>query len=126
MTERIPSGRIGEEIAALFLRLKGYQVVHRNLRTRTTELDLVATKGDCVVFVEVKLRGRGSISQPIECLDATKRRRLAKGALLFLQRCPSLSSRTVRFDVVAITCTGERLIADHVESAFTAEGVTSW
>ena len=126
MTERIPSGRIGEEIAALFLRLKGYQVIHRNLRTRTTELDLVATRGDCLAFIEVKLRGRGSISQSIECLDATKRRRVARGALLFLQHFPSLSSRTIRFDVIAITCTGEGLTVDHIENAFAAEGIMGW
>jgi putative endonuclease len=126
VTEKIPSGRIGEEIAALFLRLKGYQVIRRNLRTRRSELDIVASKGDCLAFVEVKLRGRGAISQPVECLDARKRERLTRGALLFLQGHPADSYRTIRFDVIAISCTGERLIVDHIENAFPAEGTLGW
>jgi putative endonuclease len=126
VTEKIPSGRIGEEIAALFLRLKGYQVISRNLRTLRSELDIVASKGDCLAFVEVKLRGRGSLSQPAECLDARKKERLTRGALLFLQRHGADSYRTIRFDVIAISCTGERLTADHIENAFTAEGALGW
>ena len=126
MTEKIPSGRIGEEIAALFLRLKGYQVISRNLRTRRSELDIVASKGECLAFVEVKLRGRGSISQPAECLDARKRERLTRGALLFLQRHGADSYRTIRFDVIAIRFAGERLVAEHIENAFPAEGLLGW
>ena len=126
MVERVHSGRIGEEIAALFLRLKGYQIIRRNLRTRRSELDIVACRGDCLAFVEVKLRGPGSISRPAECVDARKRQRLTKGAMLFLQRYPANSCHTIRFDVIAITCTGERLIVDHIENAFGAERPEGW
>ncbi|MCX5800309.1 MAG: YraN family protein [Candidatus Eisenbacteria bacterium] len=126
MTESVHSGRIGEEIAALFLRLKGYQIIRRNLRTRRSELDIVACRGDCLAFVEVKLRGPGSISRPAECVDAKKRQRVTRGAMLFLQGYPANSCHTIRFDVIAITCTGERLIVDHIENAFGAEGPVGW
>ena len=124
--ERIPSGQIGEEIAALFLRLKGYHIIRRNLRTRRSELDIVATRANCLAFVEVKLRGRGSLSQPAECLNAKKKERLTRGAMLFLQGHTAKAYHTIRFDVVAITCTGDTLIVEHVENAFRAEGASGW
>jgi putative endonuclease len=126
VTDRIPSGQIGEEIAALFLRLKGYHIIRRNLRTRRSELDIVATRAGCLAFVEVKLRGRGSLSQPAECLNAKKKERLTRGAMLFLQGHTAQSYHTIRFDVVAITCAGEKLIVEHIENAFGAEGLLGW
>ena len=126
MTEKILSGQIGEEIAFLFLRLKGYQILRRNLRTRMSELDIVASLGDCLVFVEVKLRGPGSFLRPPECIDARKRERLTKGAALFLQNHEANLYRTIRFDVIALTYTREKLIAEHIEDAFAAEGLLGW
>jgi putative endonuclease len=126
MTEKIPSGQIGEEIAALFLKLKGYQIIRRNLRTRRSELDIVARLGGTLALVEVKLRGPGCLVSPVDSLDHKKRERLTRGALLFLQGYPANSYNTIRFDVMAITCTGEKLIVDHIENAFTAEGSLGW
>jgi len=122
VTENISSGQIGEEIAALFLRLKGYQILSRNLRTRVSELDVVARRGDCLVFVEVKLRGSGSFLRPIECIDARKKSKLTRGASIFLQNYPGSEYRQTRFDVVAINFAGGRLVVDHIEDAFTIEG----
>ena len=49
-------GRRGEGLAAWFLRLKGYRILDRNVRTPRGEVDIVARKGGCLVFVEVKTR----------------------------------------------------------------------
>ncbi len=55
-------GKIGENIAAVFLSRKGYRVVSRNFRARYGELDIVALEGDTLVFVEVKpVSGTGSV-----------------------------------------------------------------
>lgn len=47
-------GEEAEEIAANYLYLEGYKVIHRNFYTRFGELDLVCRLGDKLVFVEVK------------------------------------------------------------------------
>jgi putative endonuclease len=47
-------GRIGEDIAELFLKRKGYVVLERNYRKPWGEIDIIAEKNDCVRFVEVK------------------------------------------------------------------------
>jgi len=50
-------GRQGERIAAWWLRLKGWSILDKRVRTRAGEIDLIARRGALVVFVEVKARG---------------------------------------------------------------------
>lgn len=50
------AGRRAETLAAMWLRLKGYRVLARNVRTPVGEIDLVARRGNLVTFVEVKRR----------------------------------------------------------------------
>ena len=54
-------GQEGEEIAARFLRKKGYKLVERNYRCKTGEVDLIVLDRKVMVFVEVKTRS-GSIA----------------------------------------------------------------
>ena len=49
-------GRQGERIAAWWLRLKGWSILDRRVRTRAGEIDLIARRGALVAFVEVKAR----------------------------------------------------------------------
>ena len=49
-------GRLAEDAAATFLRGKGFNVLAQNWRTRWCEIDIVASKGTSVYFVEVKYR----------------------------------------------------------------------
>ena len=50
------AGRGAETLAAWMLRLKGYRIIGRNLRTPVGEVDLVIRRGKVVAFVEVKRR----------------------------------------------------------------------
>ncbi len=68
-------GRQAERIAAWWLRLKGWQIVGRRLRTAAGEVDLVARKGAMLAFVEVKARGSAA-----EIDLAIDERRLARVA----------------------------------------------
>ena len=68
-------GRKGEMLAANYLRLKGWSILARRLKTPRGEVDLVARRGKLVAFVEVKWRARA------EDLDfAIDERRLARVA----------------------------------------------
>ena len=49
-------GRQAERIAGWWLRLKGWEIVGRRLRTPAGEVDLVARRGAMLAFVEVKAR----------------------------------------------------------------------
>lgn len=49
-------GRAGEGRAALWLQMKGWQVLARRRKTPLGEIDLIVKRGRVVAFVEVKWR----------------------------------------------------------------------
>lgn len=50
------TGRAAEQAAAEYLQRRGYEILEHNWRTRWCEIDLVARKGSCLHFIEVKYR----------------------------------------------------------------------
>lgn len=102
MTQRRTStGSIGEDAAARRYRDRGYRVVARNWRCRIGELDLVLSRGDTLVFCEVKARRGSGFGGGWEAVTARKRQKLRALAQTFL-----LTSRlhpgSVRFDVASV------------------------
>src|SRR6266849_5955121 len=58
-------GRRGEDMAHRYLRGAGYMVVARNYRPGPdSEIDIVARRGELVVFVEVKTRTSAAFGSP--------------------------------------------------------------
>ena len=49
-------GRKGEGFAAFWLRLHGWKVVARRIKTPRGEIDLIARRGHTLAFIEVKWR----------------------------------------------------------------------
>ncbi|WP_150004265.1 YraN family protein [Iodidimonas muriae] len=93
-------GRAAESWAALYLQIKGYRILARRYRTPVGELDLVARRGDSLVFIEVKARqdlalGMGAISH-------NQRQRLHRAALAFITRHPQFHAFALRFDAIII------------------------
>lgn len=74
-------GRMGEQIAADYLKATGYEILFRNFRGGGGEIDIIARKKGVTYFVEVKARKTGSLVKPVESITPTKRKRL-KGAVL--------------------------------------------
>ena len=78
-------GNRGEAEVARYLRKKGYTLLASQWRCRFGELDLVAkSRRGMLCFVEVKLRGAGSIALPREFVDPRKQERLRKTAAVYL------------------------------------------
>jgi putative endonuclease len=90
-----------EGLAALWLRLKGYRILARRLKTRAGEIDLVAAAPfGPVCFIEVKARGAARLAA--ESVGAAQQTRIAGAAFLYLAGRPGLARRGSRFDIVAI------------------------
>ena len=51
----------------------GGRIVARNVRAGGVEIDLIATRGRLVAFVEVKTRRSARFGRPEEAVDAAKR-----------------------------------------------------
>lgn len=106
-------GAVGELLALRHYEQGGYEVLARNWRCRSGELDLVVGRGSQIVFVEVKSRSSLAFGHPAEAVTAAKQQRLRRLALQWLQHsgCRAVE---LRFDVVAVT--GGRL--EVFEAAF--------
>jgi putative endonuclease len=68
-------GRRGEAFAQLRLRLRGWRIVARRVKTARGEVDLIARRGRTVLFVEVKWRS--SVIERDRAIDAYRLRRVA-------------------------------------------------
>ena len=101
-------GQQGEQAAAQWLEDKGYQVVARNYRSRLGEIDLVATQGEYLVFIEVKTRQTGSDAlHPSMAVNARKQAKIRQVAEQFLLEAEQTQAHwqglQPRFDVVSLT-----------------------
>jgi putative endonuclease len=108
----------GEDLAAEHLRRSGYRVLERNYRARHGgEIDIVARRGRCVVFCEVKARAGDRFGRPAEAVNLRKQSRIRKVAGEWLaHRRPGWVE--VRFDVVSIIVRGDRAEVTHITNAF--------
>jgi len=97
-------GHFGEVAAAGELRRRGYQIIEQNWRCQAGELDIVATEGGDLVFVEVRTKRTGGPLTPEESVNSAKQERLAILAETYLQSHPDLAERfpSYRIDVVAV------------------------
>ena len=93
-------GKRGEWLAALALRLKGYQILARSFRTKSGEIDIIARKGNLIAIVEVK--ARNSISSAIDAVNYSSQQRISDAASIWLSRQTDFARLSIRFDISAI------------------------
>lgn len=98
----LDTGRRGEEAARSVLKKHGYKIVETNARVRHGEIDVVAKKRDCHVFVEVRTRTSRAFGTPEESITKRKRDKLVTCALDYVTAHRELHDRAWRIDVVAI------------------------
>ena len=110
-------GRRAEWVAAWFLRLKGYRILSRRFRTPSGEIDLIARRGNTVVFVEVKERPEAAAA--IEAVTPAARQRIARAAALWVSRHPAAATLDQRFDIV-LALPGR--LPRHLRSVFDSRG----
>ena len=94
-------GKWGEDCAARFLEEKGYAILERNIHTPHGEIDLLATRDEALIFVEVKTRSSHWFAYPEDSVNRRKQTALLSAAEAYLQAHPE-SSATWQFDVIAV------------------------
>ena len=104
-------GQWGEDLAAAHYRRLGHDIVDRNWRSSTGELDLVLFDGSTYVFSEVKARRTANFGPASAAVTVAKQRRIRQLAVEWL-RAHDVHAHSIRFDVVAITGTDLELITD--------------
>jgi len=94
-------GRRGEDRAALYLKMRGYRIIDRNVRAGRGELDIVSLKDDTLVFIEVK--AHQSREQGLLAVNSDKCERLRSAANAYLGKRPKFAGLQCRFDLIILT-----------------------
>jgi putative endonuclease len=110
------TGRNAEQVAAGYLKARGYRIWKCNWRWGNKELDLVTLHRNELVIVEVKSRIENAVNDPSVVIDRIKERNivLAAEAFIRLHGC----SRPTRFDVIAVIYRNSGMEIEHLENAF--------
>lgn len=110
-------GRWGEATAASFLLGKGFKIIARNYRNWQSEIDLIVTKDEMLIFVEVKTRTGTAFGMPEEFVNATKAKLIMRAAEQYIFDADW--ENDVRFDIVSILMLPDGSTdIRHIEDAF--------
>lgn len=115
MAEHNETGRWGERVACNFLVGKGYAIKETNWRMPPYEIDIVAMKGNRIVFVEVKTRSDDFLD-PIAAVDKRKMANMTRAANAFVNHYDI--PHEVQFDIITITGDQDNYKIEHYPDAF--------
>jgi len=110
-------GAAGEQLAVSYLMSKGYEILDRNFHVRKAEIDIIAAKDGCIVFVEVKRRDNQKHGMPKEAVTISKQKSISLASLTYLQKIGKLDNK-VRFDVIEILKIDNKFEINHIIQAF--------
>lgn len=119
MKEAGSIGARGEERAADYLRRKGCRIIERNYRCRLGEIDIIASDGEYLLFVEVKQRKSSLYGEAKEFVTQSKQKKLRAAASIWLSF--NETGLQPRFDVIEIyepEGIFSRVTINHIEDAF--------
>ena len=73
-------GGKGEKIAEDYLKKNGYRILEKNFKSKRSEIDVIAKKNDCLVFVEVRTKNNDRFGTPEETINRKKKWKLKQNA----------------------------------------------
>jgi putative endonuclease len=112
------TGDKGEQIAVDFLNKNGYKILVRNFRSGKSEIDIIATKNEYIVFVEVKTRSEFQNNNSGDLLSHSQQNRITNAAHDYIvEKDLDLEAR---FDLVVILLEKREVNIEHIEGAFYA------
>lgn len=110
------TGARGEQIAADYLRRKGYDIMAVNWRWQRYEVDVVARKDNQLVLIEVKTRTSARYGMPEESVSEKKQQQLGEAAEVLIQQLQHQGE--IRFDIISVLIYSHYYEIKHFEDAF--------
>ncbi|MEG1580941.1 MAG: YraN family protein [Bacteroidaceae bacterium] len=118
MAQHNELGKVGEEAAAKYLLLHGYEIRSLDWHCGHKDIDIVAEKPGLLVVVEVKTRSNECFGNAVDAVDNQKIRNLVSAADAYM-RYYKLDT-PVRFDIITVIGTEPPFEIIHIEEAFTS------
>ena len=97
---QVRRGRKGERAAVRFLKKAGYRILDTNYQSGRYELDIVAEKDGCAVFIEVRGRQQSSLQSGYDSVDKTKKHALRCAIFAYLKKHRRI--QYWRLDIIAV------------------------
>ena len=94
-------GLYAENKAKKYLQKQGLYFITSRFKTKCGEIDLIMSKDETIVFVEVKIRTNNQYGDAIEYINKFKQKKIIRTAKLFCQY-RQLEQHFLRFDTVTI------------------------
>ncbi len=95
------TGDKGENLAAVWITDKGFEILERNWRFKNYEVDIIASKNKRLHFFEIKTRTSHRFGYPEESISFEKMECLKNAAEEYQYRNPQW--KYIQFDVLSIT-----------------------
>jgi len=112
VADHISIGKLGEQIAAIYLQKKDYKIIERNFRCKTGEIDIIASKPNkSVSFVEVKCRVGKGHGMPYESVTVGKQKKLYSAIQLYILQ-NKLNESKLNIEVISIILNPDRSISE--------------
>ena len=115
MTEKQDIGHKAEQIAADYLREKGFSILDMNWRSGSKELDIVAEKDDMIHVVEVRSLTTAFFQQPYQTIGFAKQRNLLQAVNAYMER--HKVSKEVQLDVISVVFSGANYKLEYLPNA---------
>jgi len=109
-------GNQGEDSAANWLTEHGYVIIERNSATKFGELDIVASLGETLIFVEVKFKQTEDFGTPEEMIGKNKLSQVKRTAELYLLNNPDIGKQFERYQIDVICIVEETGRITHYEN----------
>jgi len=109
-------GKRGEELAADYLREKGYRILETNWRFGRNELDLIAREDQSLVIIEVKTRYSNVFVEPEMAVTREKQRAIIRSANAYVKF--KRWKQETRFDIISIVMNETQQKITHIQDAF--------
>lgn len=106
------SGALGEEKARNYLVKLGYHVESQNYRYKRSEIDLIVSQNNLLVFIEVKYRNSKKYGEPEEFVTDNQKNKIIEAADNYINE--RNWNGQIRFDIISIG----PLELKHFEDAF--------
>ncbi len=111
------TGQWGEDLACDKLIKDGYAICERNYHIGHYEIDIIAMKGNRIIFVEVKTRSSND-SDPLDAINNKKILRLVRAANAYISAYDI--PHEPQFDIITIVGSPDNYLLEHIPDAFDA------
>lgn len=113
---RTELARRGEDLAASYLESAGFELIARNHRIGRDEIDIIARRGQLLIFCEVRSRSANQWISPAQTVTSRKIANIRRGAMAFVRQ-NSLKHMELRMDVASVIDHAGRLELNYLEAA---------